>query len=602
MGYRPISDYGVIGDMHSAALVSRDGSIDWLCFPRFDSPSVFSSLLDDEIGGRFWIRPDGDFESGQRYLEDTNILVTEFVTHSGRALVTDFMPISDDVATCSHQLVRTVTCESGRVDFVVDYDPRLEYASGSTDLTTDGHVTIARSGTFCLSLVSEVEMSANDSGATSRFSLAAGEEATFVMHWDEQDPPDIAAYDPAARLRETEEFWTDVACDWSYEGAWESLIRRSMLALHLLIYAPSGAVCAAATTSLPEQIGGVRNWDYRFTWLRDAAFTFDIFHRLGHTEYTRPFLDWLTERLTDGDSEHELHTLYEIAPGDGGSDTTEYQLDHLSGYRDSRPVRVGNAAYHQLQLDMFGEVVMAIYSYHRAGGEVDDALWHLTHEMVDSAARRWQEPDAGIWEFRTEPRHFTHSKLMCWVALDRGIQLATALKRPSDLEGWKHTCAAIRNEILERGWNEKRGAFTQYLDGESLDASLLFLPMVGFLPGGDPRVISTINAICDELGEDGLIHRYIPERADDGLPGTEGTFTMCTLWLAGALFACGRIEEATALFEKIVSMGNHVGIYSEMFDPTTGDYLGNYPQAFTHIALIHTARNLDRAARGANAR
>jgi GH15 family glucan-1,4-alpha-glucosidase len=457
-----------------------------------------------------------------------------------------------------------------------------------------GTVASARKGEHLLTLTGDVPLEPTDVGARARFTLHSGEEAAFVLHWEEEGTPGIEGYDVEEQVEATEDFWHRVGDDWTYRGIFRQLVRRAMLALHLLIYVPTGAVCAAATTSLPEEIGGVRNWDYRFAWLRDAAFTFDIFHRLGHTAYTRPFLDWLAKQVVSEEPGHELHSLYPIVTNDGRS-MKEITLDHLEGYRGSRPVRVGNAAYHQFQLDVFGEYMLALESYERAGGDFDESLWTIAVWMVEGAARRWREPDLGIWEFRTEPRHFTFSKLMCWVALDRGLRLANRLHRPVDFARWRATREEIRLSILEDGWNHRREAFTQYLGADSLDASMLFVPMVGFLPGRDPRVNSTISAIWNELGEDGLIRRYIPGRTTDGLPGEEGSFTMCSLWLAGALISAGRFTEAEALFENIISMSNHVGLFSEMLDPQTGEYLGNYPQAFTHIALIHTAKNLDQA-------
>ena len=596
MSYNRISDYGVIGDMHSAALVSTGGSIDWLCFPRFDSPSVFAAILDDRQGGRFQIQPAAPaFQSRQQYLPDGNVLVTQFEAGSSNVILTDFMPISDDITACDHQVVRVVRCEKGSMEMELRFEPRLDYARGRTEVTVADRYAVARHGDDCLSLSSSVGLQPADGAATSRFRLSEGDWAAFLVSWQEGSPPPIEQYDVSGRLGQTEAFWRFVAHDWRYAGHWESIVRRSMLALHLLLYVPTGAVCAAVTTSLPEAIGGARNWDYRFTWLRDAAFTLDVFHRLGHTSYTRHFIQWLCNLAICGEDGDDVRSLYSIVSGADPKALREYTLDDLEGYRGSRPVRVGNAAFDQFQLDVFGEVLLAFDSYHRAGGVIDDSLWSLTECLVEAAVRRWREPDLGIWEFRTEPRHFTYSKLMAWVAVDRGLRLARALRRPVDFDRWRRAREEMRRDILEKGWSGKRGSFVQHYGAEHLDASLLFIPMVGFLPAEDPRMNATIDAIWQELGEDGLIRRYIPERAEDGLPGGEGTFTMCSLWLAGSLVAAGRLTEAQALFEKIVSMGNHVGLYSEMLDPETGEYLGNYPQAFTHIALIHTARNLDRA-------
>jgi GH15 family glucan-1,4-alpha-glucosidase len=389
-------------------------------------------------------------------------------------------------------------------------------------------------------------------------------------------------------------FWRDVSNDWEYKGRWGDMVKRSMLALHLLIYAPTGAVCAAATTSLPERIGGERNWDYRFSWLRDAAFTMDAFHRLGHTTYTRPFLDWMA-RFTHCGEGHDVHSLFEIGQETDPHAMSEYTLPHFEGYRGSGPVRIGNAAYLQFQLDVYGEVLLALDSYQRAGGTIDDRIWELSECLVEGAANQWQRPDHGIWEFRTEPRHFTYSKVMAWVAMDRGLRLARALQRPVDFDRWHKVREAIRADIETNGWNAQRGTFVQFYGGANVDASLLFMSMVGFLPPDDPRILGTIEAVRRDLSSDGMLWRYNPEEAEDGLRGDEGTFTMCSLWLAGCLVASGRVDEAKSIFEKVLGYGTELGLYSEMLDPQTGEYLGNYPQAFTHIGLIHTARNLDRA-------
>ena len=603
MAYKLISDYGVIGNMHSAALVGLDGSIDWLCLPRFDSPSVFAAILDDAKGGRFQVRPAGPFRSRQEYLPETNVLVTALATDSGAGALTDFMPMSGTpeapgLGAQPRELVRIVRCDSGRLDLEAAFEPRLNYARGETSVKVAGRHALAQQGEDVLSLTSSAPLEPAAGGAAARFTLRAGEEAVFVLHWADPSPPGVAEYDAARALDETVRFWVAVARDWRYEGRWQSVVQRSMLALHLLIYAPTGAVCAAVTTSLPERIGGDRNWDYRFAWLRDAAFTMDVFNRLAHTEYTRPFVHWIgTLALCSPDS--DPHALFPISPDAVAGATNEEILDHLEGYRGSRPVRIGNAAFNQFQLDIYGEVMLAIDSYQRAGGRVDEPLWNLAQCLVEETIANWERPDHGIWEFRTEPRHFTFSKLMCWVALDRGIRLARALRRDVDFDAWRRVRGLVREDILANGWRPARGSFVQYYGGESLDASLLFMPMVGFLPGDDPRVLSTIEAIQRELAVDGMVYRYLPEEARDGLAGGEGTFTMCSLWLAGALVTAGRLEEARRLFERVLSFSNHVGLFSEMLDPATGTYLGNYPQAFTHIALVHTARHLDRALTGA---
>ena len=596
MDYKPISDYGVIGDMHSAALAGADGSIDWLCFPRFDCPSVFAALLDAKGGGRFRISPaDPQTRSTQAYLPDSNVLDTKFRAGRGAVTLTDFMPVGRKLTDAAHELVRVVRCTSGEVDMRLMFQPRLDYGRGRTRVTVDGALAAARLGGDALSLISSVPLAeSSDDAASASFRLRQGESASFVLRWGGEKARRHPLEDVPAELERTQAFWRFVSSDYHYDGRWQEAVKRSMMALHLLIYAPTGAVCAAATTSLPERLGGGRNWDYRFCWLRDAAFTMDIFHRMGQTAYTRPFLEWLAHlRLCD--EGEDTHSLYGIGLEAGHDGMKEVTLDHLEGYRGSRPVRAGNAAYHQFQLDVYGEILLAFDSYQRAGGDLEGPLWDLAECLVEGALRNWERPDHGIWEFRTEPRHFTYSKLMAWVAVDRGLRLARALRKPVDFDRWRGTRALIRQDILDRGWDTRRGSFVQYYGGRSLDASLLFIPMVGFLGAEDTRMHGTIAAVRADLEVDGMLYRYHPEDADDGLPGREGTFTMCSLWLAGALLAAGHLEEARTTFERVLGFGNGTGLFSEMLEPETGEYLGNYPQAFTHIALIHTARNLDRA-------
>ncbi len=596
MTYKPISDYGVIGDMHSAALVSTDGSIDWLCFPRFDSPSVFAAILDDQRGGRFAIQPAGEYRSTQAYRPETNILLTTFHTDSGQATLTDFMPVAEDVTLSEHEVIRLARCDAGEVTLECLFQPRLDYAGAPTRLTVVPRGVVATGGGAKLSLASPLPLQLEGDEARATFPLRSGETAAFILRWDEETPRLTADYDIPCKLGNTEAYWRLKTSDWHYRGRWSELVKRSVLALHQLLYAPSGAICAAVTTSLPGQIGGPRNWDYRFCWLRDAAFTLDVFHRLGHTHDTSPFLGWLSHFSST--FPNNLHTLYGIGYE---MDIEERVLDHLEGYRGSRPVRVGNAANKQLQLDDYGELLLALASYYRAGGYIDDSFWRLAETLVEGAVANWRLPDHGIWEMRAERRHFVYSKVMCWVAVDRGIRLAQALGRPVDLARWRQAREAIRADVLANGLNPKLGAFVQSYGSDTPDASLLFMPMAGFLPAADPRMLATIDLIRRELSVDGLVRRYLPAQVDDGLGTDEGTFTMCTFWLIGCLVLLGRLDEAQRLFEKAISFSNHVGLFSEMVDPKTGEFLGNYPQAFTHIALIHTARNLDRALRQAEA-
>ena len=535
MAYRPISDYGVIGDMHSAALVSQGGSIDWLCFPRFDAPSVFAAILDHDQGGRFAIQPPGEHHVSQEYLPDTNVLVTSFHTNGSRATLTDFMPMSDDITVSPHEVIRIVRCESGQMSLECLFQPRLDYGRSATALTPAPQGVVARNGSACLSLSSTVPIEVSNGAARATFTLRAGESAAFVLRWQEEEPRPLADYDIYGKLGSTEAYWRTVASDWHYQGRWSDAVKRSGLALHQLLYAPTGAICAAVTTSLPEQIGDHRNWDYRFCWLRDAAFTVDVFHRLGHTVDTSPFLSWLASFPLD--SLDELQTLYGIGCE---TEVPEYILDHFEGYRESRPVRVGNAAARQLQLDVYGEILLSLASFYRAGGYISDGLWALMEGVVEATVDNWHLPDHGIWEVRGERRHFVYSKLMCWVAVDRGIRLAKAMRKPVNIAKWQEARKAIREDILTRGWNERVGAFTQSYGSDALDASVLFMPLVGFIPGRDPRMESTILRIQRDLSVNGLVRRYLPSQADDGLDTDEGTFTMCTFWLVGCLIKLGR--------------------------------------------------------------
>lgn len=591
MTYRPIEDYGAVGDMRTAALVSSGGSVDWLCLPRFDSPSVFAALLDDARGGRFRLAPVGAFDSRQSYLQDTNVLVTTFSSPEAEVAITDFMTVDAPAP----ELVRIVRCLRGAARMELEFSPALNYARGRTSLRPLGpRAVLASDGHQGLALSSSVALTVPDGTAGAHFLLREGETAAFLLQWGETAPPPLEMEAVDDKLRRAIDFWRDVSREWTYRGHWPDLVKRSLLALHLLLYAPSGAMCAALTTSLPEHLGGARNWDYRYCWLRDSAFAIDLFHRLGHREHTLPFLRWLALAQEEGAS---LRPLYPITYHRDPAELHEEVLDHLEGYSGSRPVRIGNAAADQFQLDVYGELVLAIYSYHRQGGQVDDALWTLVHSLVEGALSRWQEPDSGIWEIRSQPRHFVVSKVMAWAALDRGIRLAEALHRPADLGRWRKARDAIRQEVLERGWDGRRGTFVQSYGGQALDAALLLLPLVGFLSPDDPRAVATVEAIRRELG-DVFLRRYLPEEAPDGLDEEEGAFLLCSLWLAQALGLMGRAREALHIFQRVAALGRGLGLYAEMVDPHTGRFLGNYPQAYTHIALVDTALVLDRVLAG----
>ena len=585
MSYKPISDYGIIGDMHSAAVVGLDGSIDWLCFPRFDSPSVFAAILDDEKGGRFRVSPAGEYQSEQRYLEDTNILCTSFTTNDGQVELQDFMPIGQDPKQSGHELLRIVRGVRGTVQMSCLFQPRLDYARGRTKMRVAGGGVVAEQDATRLALASPVGLVVANGDATATFAVQEGDELAFVLRWDAAEPPSTAGW--RERLAFTIKEWTDIVADLDYRGQWRDEVVRSVLTLHLLVYRPTGSLTAAATTSLPEWIGADRNWDYRFCWIRDASFTLDVFDRLGHISETAEFLNWLVVLCESCGV--RLQPLYGV---EHEEDLTESTLDHLEGYRGSKPVRIGNAASSHLQLDIFGEVMIACSTFHRAGGEIRDHLWETIESFVQAVIDNWHRPDRSMWEVRGEMRHFVHSKVMCWLALDRAIFLAKALGKEVDLDGWRTLQEEIHADVLERGWNKRLESFVQYYGAEHTDAALLMMPMVGFLPAEDPRMRSTVNRIRVELEVNGLLRRYPPQQTDDGFDSDEGVFTMCTFWLIGYLTSIGELDEARALFERMLGCGNHLGLYSEMLNAKTGEALGNFPQAFTHVSLIHTARNL----------
>ena len=591
--YKPIAAYGVIGDTRAAALVGRDGSIDWCCFPRFDSPSTFAAILDHDVGGRFRIMPTADYTADQRYHPFTNILVTSFHLHdgSGVAEVLDFMPAPGDLEiVAEHQIHRRIRGVRGRIEMEILLEPRFDYARADTRVEIHEHGIIARSAveTLTVSAAQGVrwELAADGRSVRAVVSVETAEDLWIVLCYDGEQVHTVDSYQSTQQLARTATFWNEWAGKLTYQGLYRAEVERSALALKLLFYAPTGAVVAAATTALPETLGGIRNWDYRYCWLRDAAFTLSAFHIVGLYDEAERFIRYLL--WVAGKSGDPLQIMYGIG---GETDLTEEELPHLSGYRDSAPVRIGNGAHSQLQLDIYGELLAAVHLWHRRE-MVDNDFWALLVEIVDWVAENWQLPDSSIWEVRAEPRHYVYSKVMCWVALDRAIRMAADLGAPPNLARWEDARAAIHRDVIEHGWNEEKQAFVQYYGGESLDAANLLLPVVGFLPGDDPRVVGTIRATLRELSRDGMLYRYT---SDDGLPGEEGVFSICTFWLADALILSGDLENGERVFRRMLRFANHVGLYSEQIDTRTGDFLGNFPQAFTHIALINTAQLLEEA-------
>jgi GH15 family glucan-1,4-alpha-glucosidase len=596
-GYRPIRDYALIGDAHTAALVSTDGSIDWLCWPRFDSPAVFCRLLDARKGGWFQIRPAGGYEVSRRYLGPTAVLETTFAGDGGRFRLTDFMPVErlteshrgEDIASgCG--VLRLLEGLAGSAEVELSFRPTFDYALARAEVTLREGGAVARSGGESLVLSCPARLSVDEAGVVrGRFRISEGERVWVTLFYRD-DPAQVdAAPAPAAgdaELGRTLRYWEEWWSDCRYDGPYGDLVRRSALTLKLLTYEPTGALVAAPTTSLPEEVGGVRNWDYRYTWLRDSSLTIYALQLLGYHEEAADFFGWL-DKLCITSRDHRLQIMYTI---DGGSHLPERTLDHLEGYRGSRPVRVGNAAFGQKQLDVYGEVLDAAHLYHeRTRQPVRAEWWDELSFMADETARRWRETDQGIWEVRGGPRHFLHSKLMCWVALDRAARLAARLGAGRDAGRWARTREEIRRAILEEGYDEGVGAFTQSFGSPALDAAALMIPLTGFLPATDPRVRSTVERIRERLTSGGLVYRYLGE---DGLPGGEATFAMCSFWMADNLALQGRVGEARELFERVAGYASDTGLLAEEIEPSTGELLGNYPQGFTHLALIRSALHI----------
>jgi GH15 family glucan-1,4-alpha-glucosidase len=594
--YLPIADHGIIGDLHTVALVGADGTIDWYCCPAFDSPSVFAALLDKEKGGYYRIAPlDDDWTSKQLYFPDTNVLITRFFTPGGVGELQGFMPIArTGEERHRHQLIRRVVGVRGATRFRVDLQPRFNYARDSHETHEYEHGVVFESETLCLALQATRPIACDEDGVHSEFSLQAGESVTFVLEQVARDyvPREYSEQETREAYERTIDYWRRWLAQSRYRGRWREMVHRSALTLKLLTYEPTGAIVAAPTTSLPELIGGERNWDYRYTWIRDAAFSLYGLLRLGFTEEAGAFMNWLTDRFREGvdTSGDPLQTMYCI---DGRRELPEETLGHLEGYRGSAPVRIGNAAADQLQLDIYGELIDSVYLYNKYGRPIYHQAWLDLSRMVNWVGENWDQPDEGIWEMRAGRKDFTLSRLMCWVAIERAIRMARQRGLPADLVRWMRHRDDIYEQIMERGWSERRKAFVQHYGSDVLDASLLLMPLVKFISPTDPRWLSTLDAIGEELVSDTLVQRYDLEAVPDGLPGEEGTFSICSFWYVEALTRAGRVDEARLAFEKMLTYANHLGLYSEEIGPT-GELLGNFPQAFTHLALISAAFNLDR--------
>jgi GH15 family glucan-1,4-alpha-glucosidase len=593
--YLPIAEHGMIGDLHTVALVGTDGTIVWYCCPRFDSPSVFAAILDAKRGGSFRISPDcGGWSCRQLYLPDTNVLITRFLMPDGVAEVQDFMPPHTDGQGRRHRIIRRVLAVRGNMRFVADVAPRFDYARARHEiaLTENGALFRAPELALNLSTCCPLEI-VNGGDVRARFSVRAPNTATFVLDAVEpgKTPSSCCDGDVAAAFDATVAFWRRWLGRSHYSGRWREMVHRSALTLKLLTYAPTGAIVAAPTTSLPEQLGGPRNWDYRYTWMRDAAFTLYAFLRLGFTEEAGAFMNWLQGRFRYADRESgPLQIMYGI---DGRENLAEEELGHLEGYMGSSPVRVGNGAATQLQLDIYGELMDSVYLCNKFGLPIYYDGWIDLTRNIEWLIDHWDQSDEGIWETRGGRRNYTYSRLMCWVALERAIRVARQRGLPADITRWTEVRDRIYGQIMKRGWNPGRQAFVQQFDSDVLDASLLLMPLCKFIAPTDPRWISTLDAISAELVSDSLVYRYNVSASPDGLAGGEATFSMCSFWWVEALARAGRLDEARLAFEKMLTYANHVGLYSEEIGPT-GEQLGNFPQALTHLALISAAFNLDR--------
>jgi len=595
-GYKPIENYGVIGDLHTVALVSTDGSIDWCCMPHFDSPSIFASILDAKKGGYFKISPIHCTVQKQMYLPETCVLVTRFLSPEGVGEVIDYMPIGNDAGELGHihQIIRKVRVVRGRMHFRMECFPAFDYAREKHMLRINKEGALFSSKKIDLGLTSSVPLKGLDGGVLSEFQLSAGSERVFILRQMEDGKGKILVSDfnEERVFSQTVGFWRKWLGGCKYQGRWREMVQRSALTLKLLTFAPSGAIVAAPTTSLPEEIGGIRNWDYRYTWIRDAAFTVYGFIRLGLTREAEQFMKWIDARAHEEAADGSLQIMYGI---NGEHKLHEKKLTHLEGYRGSAPVRVGNAAYGQLQLDIYGELMDSVYLSNKYGKPISYDLWKHLRKLLDYVCHNWQQKDEGIWEVRGGRKHFVYSKLMCWVALDRGIRLADKRSFPGNRSRWLKVRDTVYEEIMEKGWNNKKKSFVQHYDTDALDASNLIMPLTFFISPTDPRMQSTLDATLKTLVSDSLVYRYqIGKGSHDGLAGKEGTFSMCTFWLVECLTRSGRLDEARLTFEKMLSYANHLGLFSEETGPS-GEALGNYPQAFTHLGLISAAYNLDRS-------
>ncbi|MEY2229960.1 glycoside hydrolase family 15 protein [Streptomyces sp. BF23-19] len=594
--YLPISEHGLIGDLRTAALVGTDGTIDWYCCPRFDAPSVFASILDADKGGSWELAADVPARTRQFYFPDTNVLITRFYAADGVAEIQDFMPVVDESREAArHRLIRRVICVRGTLPFRTRIAPRFGYGAEAHTVRTQVHEAVFEAPSISLALTSTVPLESDGTDVGSHFKLLEGESVVFALDKisDDVRPQACPHAEAEEQFEATVRFWRHWLGRSRYRGRWREMVHRSALVLKLLTYVPTGAIVAAPTTSLPERVGGERNWDYRYVWVRDAAFAIYAMLRLGFTSEAEAFMGFVSDRgiMRGVGPTGPLQIMYGI---DGRTDLPESELLHLEGHLGSAPVRVGNAATKQLQLDIYGALIDSVYLYDKWGQPISSDHWDEVGAVVDWLCDHWDQPDEGVWETRGGRRNFVYSRLMCWVAIERAVRMANRRGLPADLPRWQRSRDEIYRQIMREGWSAKRGAFVQGLGDDVLDASVLMMPMAKFISPTDPKWLSTLDALTADLVSDSLVYRYDPEASPDGLRGAEGTFSICSFWYVEALTRAGRLEDARLAFEKMLTYGNHLGLYAEEIG-RSGEQLGNFPQAFTHLSLISAAFNLDRA-------
>ncbi|MEU6657674.1 glycoside hydrolase family 15 protein [Streptomyces sp. NPDC046821] len=594
--YLPISEHGLIGDLRTAALVGTNGTIDWYCCPRFDAPSVFASILDADRGGSFELAADVPSRRRQFYHPDTNVLITRFYAADGVAEIQDFMPVVDESREASrHRLIRRVICVRGTLPFRARIAPRFGYGAEKHTVHLQAQEAVFEAPSISLALTSTAPLETDGTDVWSHFKMLEGESVVFALDrvTDEIRPRACPRAEAQDEFEATTRYWYNWLSHSRYRGRWREMVHRSALLLKLLTYVPTGAIVAAPTTSLPERIGGERNWDYRYVWIRDAAFCVYALLRLGFTSEAEAFMGFVSERgiMRGTGPTGPLQIMYGI---DGRSELPESELSHLEGHLGSAPVRLGNAATKQLQLDIYGALIDSIYLYDKWGQPISSDHWDEVGAVVDWLCDNWNQPDEGVWETRGGRKNFVYSRLMCWVAIERGIRMALRRGLPANVPRWGQARDEIYRQIMREGWSAERGAFVQGLGHDVLDASVLMMPMAKFISPTDPKWLSTLDALGTDLVSDSLVYRYDPEASPDGLRGAEGTFSICSFWYVEALTRAGRHEEAKLAFEKMLTYANHVGLYAEEIG-RTGEQLGNFPQAFTHLSLISAAFNLDRA-------